>query len=341
MKDKLHKAQGFFSKLPKRIKDLYLESKEQFFIMLQKCQDLAHTNYELGIYHINNGNMSDAKLRFMMVTKLKPELALAHYHLARCHMFNLEFEKAKQELETALTLDPKLEVAAYRLKLVTKTVKNTPVPLQIIQEDYNCLSKKYEDYMLNQQKYAGPELLAAAIKKQIDAAKLTEISHNILDIGCGTGIVGAELTQIAHIKTLIGIDISTNLLKLAKDLSLKNKIVYNSVKEVDFNNLSPLPHIFDIITACLSLGYSKDITIILKNIETIAVDRAILGIVVLKSTSNDVEFNYDNDCYSFNEEYIISSLKNTNWQITHKEEIQLFADGTLGLMFILKKQGTK
>jgi len=337
MKNRLKKLEGFVFSVPGKVKDLCSEIKEQLLLMAEKSKDLVKTNYELGLFHINKANMYDAKMRFMMVSKIRPEFAEAHYHLARCHMFDLEIDKARKELQEVLRLKPNFDEAKYRLKLISKEVDL--VPTQVIKEDYDSLSSKYENYMIKEQKYNAPELLVKAIKVLLEKEKLTDIQHNILDLGCGSGFVGAELSQQeVNIKTLIGVDISSQMIEMAKSLTVNNNNIYNSIKELDFHNLSSLPKVFDIITACLSISYDSDISIILKQIEMVAATQAIFGLVVVKAIEKDVEFNYDQSCFSFRENFLADNLNQYNWQIVSKEEIKLFSDGTMGLMLICKKK---
>lgn len=331
MKEKLLKFEAIIVDLPTKIKSLLNHLVNELFSALSKLKDLATTNYELGLYHMDNGNINDAKLRFMLVVRLKPELALAHYHLARCYLFNLNFNKARAEFEAALALNSNMVKARYRLDLLDHSLSKLYIPVKVTKEDYNTLSKNYENYMLEQHGYQAPELLVTEMEEFI------KDTDKVLDIGCGTGLVGASLIQRISVKSLTGLDISTKMLELAKALKIGDDLVYNDVKEIDFHNLESIQEKFDVITACMSFGYANNLASIFQGLNNLSVKGTILGLVVLKSAGEDIDFNYDYATLSFSEKYLNSIFKQAKWSIKKQQEVDIFVNNTPSLMFILEK----
>lgn len=337
MKNIILKLEEFIVRLPQKVRELVSDFLEQFYIAIGKLKNLSQTNYNLGIFHMDKGNINDAKMRFIFVTKLAPELPLAHYHLARCYLFNLAFDKATQELKTALSLDKKLAAAKYRLDVVNKDIKLQSVPIQVLQEDYNNWAHTYEKYLETQQKYNAPEILSKAIAKYFSESEIETKSMLALDLGCGTGLVGAYLKQVVAIRSLVGVDISTNMLVLAKELEINNNPVYDQTQECDFNALKITKKRYDIITACMSFVYSSDLSSVLSQLDRVVSEDALLGVVFLKSPNSDVVFDYDNGCFAFSAKYLSKAFKKFKWHIINQEEIKLFSSGSVGLMFILSK----
>lgn len=331
MKAKLLQIEEVIVKLPKKIKELYSEIKDEVKDFLPKIKDIATTNYKLGIYHIENGNMRDAKLRFMLLTKLKPEMAMPHYHLGRCHLFNLDFDKAKQEFETSLSLDKDLFQAQYRLDVLNHKKDISFIPTEVTKEDHNTLSKSYEKYVLNQLDYKVPKIL---IEEMLEFIKKTD---KVIDLGSGTGLVGMEIMQNAPVNYLMAVDISTKMLDLTKSLKIENKEVYNKVQELDFNNLISLEEKFDVIVSCMSFGYVNDLVKIFEQVNTISYKDSIFGLVVLKADGSDIKFNYDYATLSFSDRYLESIFKKSKWSVKKKQEISIYDDKTIGLMYILEK----
>ncbi len=337
MKNRILQLEEFIVSLPHRIRELALEMINQCSIAIEKLRNLSQTNYNLGIYHMDKGNVNDAKMRFSFTIKLNPSLALAHYHLARCHLFFLDFDKARQELNIALSLDDSLTAAKYRLDMMDKNIKLQPIPIQIIQEDYNNFANSYEKYLEIQQKYKAPELLSKAIAKYLEDLEEDTEDMLALDLGCGTGLVGIYLRQIVAIKSLSGVDISRSMLVLAKELEINNNSVYDYTEERDFNKLKVTKKKYDIVTSCMSFGYNSDLSAILTKIDSVISGDAILGVVILKSPDSDVVFDYNNGCFAFGEKYLLKIFKKFKWKVVKQEEIKLFANGSKGLMFVLSK----
>ena len=336
MKEKLLNLEASVASIPQKIRVFFNNAMQEIYIAIDKLKNLSETNYRLGLYHMDKGNIRDAKMRFSFVLKLKPDFAPAHYHLARCHLFNLDFDKAKTELNLALSLDPNLKVAEYRLNLVNHTIGgNEDIPTQVIREDYNSLAQNYEDYMINRLKYNAPETLVKAIEKYL--TNIDKDNINALDLGCGTGLVGAFIRSEVAIKSLIGIDISANMLDLAKELVIDGESVYNMTKEHDFYDLKQITGKLNLITACMSLGYVHDLQKIFAEIELLIDKKSILGLVVLKSTDHDIMFDYNYACFSFSEKYLKTIFQKFNWHIEEQDEIDVFANKVKGLMFILSK----
>ncbi len=336
MKEKLLTLEATVASFPQKIRNFFNKTLQEVHIAIDKLKNLSETNYELGIYHMNKGNIRDAKMRFAFVIRLKPDFAIAHYHLARCYLFDLDFDKAKAELNLALSLDPNLEVAKYRLNLVNCTVEEgNNIPIQVIEEDYNSLAKNYENYMINQLKYDAPEILAQAIAKY--SAFLNGADINVLDLGCGTGLVGASLDQNVTIKSLMGIDVSANMLELAKTLVVEGDPVYTSTEKGDFQDLKRITGKYNIITACMSFGYIRDLQSVFAEIDRLLLKESILGLVVLQSTDHDVMFDYDYACFAFSEKYLKNVFQKFKWHIEEQTEITVFMNEVKGFMFVLKK----
>lgn len=88
--------------------------------------------------------------------------------------------------------------------------------------------------------------------------KYVKVNHNILDAGCGSGILSFNIEKVS--KNVIGVDGSDAMIKLCEDYAHLNN------SEVQFMNLKlPLPkdfvfpHQFDIIISSSVLEYIEDI----------------------------------------------------------------------------------
>lgn len=334
MKAKIEKLYGEVVHLPRRIKALYEFTHEEYYNIKEKLKDLANTNYQLGLYHLNQENFLDAKIRFFLVTKLKPELASAHYQLALCYTISGNLPKAKKLLEQTLSIDPSFSNAAYRLKLLNKSISIEQIPKEIIVEEYNLFASKYENEMLSQRKYKAPETLAKMI-----TTYLPELESGIscLDLGCGTGLVGAYLSELVTLRSLLGIDISPKMLGFAKTLAMNGKSVYSRTRELDLNNLDLLQEKFDLITASMSLCYTNDLDYVFKQLDNLSHKNTILGLVFLKSVDKSMNFNYKNYCWEFSEEFLQDIFTKYNWTILEKRMDFIFYGAEPGLLFVLRK----
>jgi predicted TPR repeat methyltransferase len=79
-------------------------------------------------------------------------------------------------------------------------------------------------------KYVYPKSIAAICANQVE----TSSQLSILDIGCGTGIVGTCLSELLPASTIDGVDISPEMLHVASTkLRVNSKPVYDQLFEAD------------------------------------------------------------------------------------------------------------
>ncbi len=80
--------------------------QSEFSTIRAKCKNLRETNYNLGVMHLEKGNLSDAIFRFRFVKKFWPDLFDTYYQLAYCLVLNQKPLEAKKILEELLIKNP-------------------------------------------------------------------------------------------------------------------------------------------------------------------------------------------------------------------------------------------
>lgn len=95
-------------------------------------------------------------------------------------------------------------------------------------DDY--ITRLFDDFSssfetsLEKLEYHAPSLLTKAI------VALNQSSYSVLvDLGCGTGLLGAMLANVSTIDYIIGVDLSKKMLQLAADKKVNNKRVYGNL----------------------------------------------------------------------------------------------------------------
>ena len=95
---------------------------------------------------------------------------------------------------------------------------------------YNDWAESYDSYVKSLN-YTGPREIA---NKLITYLENTNIKQNILDFGCGTGLVGEELSKHNYNFVLDGIDVSDKMIELAEYKQIYNKIFNINLHTEDF-----------------------------------------------------------------------------------------------------------
>jgi len=83
-----------------------------------KFKDLYHTNYNIGIYHLEKGNLWDAAFRFKTIKKFWPNELDAQCKYALCLILKEMNEDAELLLNDILKKDPNLEEAKNLLEKI-------------------------------------------------------------------------------------------------------------------------------------------------------------------------------------------------------------------------------
>lgn len=127
----------------------------------------------------------------------------------------------------------------------------------------------------------------AVIQKEI-ASKLVKLAKKylndgdfILDLGSGTGFVGAEILKIKKAE-MVACDLSLKMLKNIKGEQLRINC--------DFNNLPFKDNIFDAVTSSFSLQWSRDLNKIIKDCAKISKENSII-IIAIPLQGSLQEFN--------------------------------------------------
>ncbi len=83
---------------------------------------------------------------------------------------------------------------------------------------FDGYAEKFDQHLVNGLNYQTPQAAVDAVRKLLDGSAL-----DILDLGCGTGLCGPLLRPLA--KTLIGVDLSQNMLNKAAERKLYDELV--------------------------------------------------------------------------------------------------------------------
>jgi predicted TPR repeat methyltransferase len=122
-------------------------------------------------------------------------------------------------------------------------------PKGLVIDLYDRYADQYDQHVAGALKYRTPELLFDAIARSVQTWNL-----DILDLGCGTGLFGARLR--ARARTLTGVDISPNMLKIAQRRQIYDNLLCHEL--VDF--LRARSEEFDIAVAADVFVYIGDLS---------------------------------------------------------------------------------
>ena len=85
-------------------------------LMHQKSKNLLQTNFELGLHHLNNGNIKEAHFRFFLISKFWPKFESGLYYYAYILTIQQKYQKAKSVIEKIFLLNNNPNQEVFELK---------------------------------------------------------------------------------------------------------------------------------------------------------------------------------------------------------------------------------
>ncbi len=151
------------------------------------------------------GNPVAAEATLRQAIEFEPRFYGSHARLGFFLMRYGRTAEALPYLEKAHGLNPECATTQHFLALARG--KETPAPLpQYIEALFDDYAERFDEQLVENLAYVVPQVLSEKLLDQL----ATPSTSNVLDLGCGTGLVGVYLGE--RVKTLDGVDLSQNML---------------------------------------------------------------------------------------------------------------------------------
>lgn len=208
---------------------------------------LAEAQYHLGVIYLKRGEYELAQKQFQEAVDRDPEHFGAWYNLGLLYKQQDFFKLADECFGKAQAIKPDSEMLAFLRAAVNPVMQAQQPPEGFVQELFDCYASHYETQLIETLNYQVPAQLHHSFVQHV---AVSPNSLNIVDLGCGTGLVGEHFRPLA--KNLRGIDLSSQMLALARQ-----KNIYDDLCQADI--LQALdqfsPESIELFIAADVLGY--------------------------------------------------------------------------------------
>ena len=184
--------------------------------------NLAQAHNNLGAALQELGRLDEAEASYKQAIALKPDAAGAHSNLGATLTELGRLDDAAASYRRLITLEPENSSAKHLLDALSGKTTET-APLDYVEKLFDNYASKFEKSLVANLEYKIPKLIAEIILRDNNADSL----GSIIDLGCGTGLVGAEIKQVCtHLK---GLDLSQKMLFEAKKKGIYDELIKQDI----------------------------------------------------------------------------------------------------------------
>lgn len=178
--------------------------------------------------------------------KIDEEALAEAYNRALAHEKAGDVDAAVKAYEEVLAIDPDDHGgAAVRIAAMGRGEPPSKAPDAYVETLFDQHAEAFEDILVEQLGYAVPMM----VRQRLQTLELGPFKR-LLDLGCGTGLTGEALRDMAD--DITGIDISENMVEIAHEKDLYETLYVAEAEDfLEDNEDEP----FDIITATDVLPY--------------------------------------------------------------------------------------
>ncbi len=205
----------------------------------------------------DQGKLEEAIKAYNKVISIKPRSADAYYNLGNTLKDQEKLEEAIKAYEKVISLNPHHGSAKHMLSALTGNTNDT-VPREYIENLFDGYSTIFEASLIENLEYEIPKLIKDILIKLNGQKSL----GSVLDLGCGTGLLGPEIRD--HCSHLEGIDLSSKMLRLAEQKNVYDKLSHSDILEY----LLSMPLNFDYYIAADVFIYVGELTEIFRLIRS-------------------------------------------------------------------------
>lgn len=317
----------------------YIKEQSELFVQgchdaREKLKDIPGTNYKLGISHMHRGNISDAILRFRMVSFLTPENPDAHYNLGRCFIMAGENDNAKKQFEKTIQMKKNYAGVQYQIDKLEKPESINNIPADIITEKCESIAESYNEEAQENDLNRSSALVKLAL------ANIEDKNPNlqVLDLGCGTGICGEILFSKEVTKNITGVDLCPEMLKATKRIKIDGTSVYDFLEKQEINDyLSKNKKSFDLIISDDAFHYLGDMEKTASMLKKSLNAKSILAFTARENLSDGYKLDISKDKFDYSSKYIKETLKKAGFEELQTKELEV-TEGSIYNAFIFKKK---
>src|SRR5262245_30721786 len=175
------------------------------------------------------GDLGGAADLYAQAVEVAPGFASAWFALGEVRARLGDTAAAIDAFHRALAAQPEDRHGAT-VQLARLTGEAVPMPAGYVRALFDQYAKHYDLSLLEGLDYRGPQLLFDAVMAACDALGRVSWFGRALDLGCGTGLVGAAFAT--RVDSLVGADLSAAMIEQARRTGRYDQLPVADVPDV-------------------------------------------------------------------------------------------------------------
>jgi predicted TPR repeat methyltransferase len=168
------------------------------------------------------GRTDEAVAALRQAVHFRPDYANAYHNLGNALDQAGRLEEARHAYRAALRINPSLAEARYDLAALGEGPPPPCTPCPYLLRLFDTYAASFDQHLVDALHYQAPELLHEAV-----CAVAPRTGLDVIDLGCGTGLVGKLFRGLAA--RLTGIDLSPGMLRQAARRGVYDQLVQADV----------------------------------------------------------------------------------------------------------------
>lgn len=252
-KSRIKQIYRFFITLPSNVVRNIQQLYKHIIVLKSRLKNLGNINRDLGIHYLRAGNINEAIIRFKIGAwafrkKGQDEI---NYWLALSYLLKGNIAYALKHISINNKYD---KIGLYKFLHEYKQLRMVP---QQIWSTYKDLTF---DYHYKRFIVDGVDIVENFVNSIFSMIIEFPDDYKILDYGCNDGAIGHTMySKVVKTFILTGVDVHPNM----QTVTTNNTKIYNQVISMwpeDFIKEKAQSFKFDMIIACATIAYTRDIT---------------------------------------------------------------------------------
>ncbi len=332
--------------------------------VLENNQNSAIAYHGLGLLYKENQEYDKALVFFKKAIKLNREFYICFYDIAKTYDKLNKFEQSFFYLQKVIKINPDFHNALFSMAQYYRKMRNEKKMIEYLYKTLEKLPEHpganhllaslnketsneysvgeyardlfdryadhFEDHLISSLKYQVPFIIKEKLKS-LNPPK----NSKVLDLGCGTGLMGKTIVDL--FPNLVGVDISSNMIEETRKKDIYTELYVNDIHEFLLIDAQE----FDLIIAADVFIYIKDLQTVFSRVKKhLNRDAYFIFSIELSAEINLANYKLGKSGrYTHTMKYMESLCKDNGFKVIDKEEVILREENKIdqkGEIFILK-----